>query len=98
MLTEKAIAAAKPKEKVYRLADKTGNGLYLQVTPSGGKRWRFRYRHDGKEKMISLGVYPDVSLRETSPAWSFSHCLYEDSAVELQMEHPPLARTVRLFS
>lgn len=64
MLTEKAIAAAKPKEKVYRLADKTGNGLYLQVTPSGGKRWRFRYRHDGKEKMISLGVYPDVSLRE----------------------------------
>ncbi|WP_273238445.1 hypothetical protein, partial [Oleidesulfovibrio alaskensis] len=35
---------------------------------------------------------------ETSPAWSFSHCLYEDSAVELQMEHPPLARTVRLFS
>ncbi len=41
-----------------------GGGLYLEISPSGGKWWRFKYRFAGKEKRISLGVYPDVSLKE----------------------------------
>ncbi|MDR2572737.1 MAG: tyrosine-type recombinase/integrase [Desulfovibrio sp.] len=64
MLTEKGISQAKPKEKLYRLSDNTGNGLSLEVSPEGGKRWRFRYRFRGKAKMISLGTYPLVSLKD----------------------------------
>ena len=47
-------------EKPYKMAD--AGGLYLEVDPSGGKYWRLKYRRAGKEKRISLGVYPDVSL------------------------------------
>ncbi len=61
-LTDIQVRTAKPKEKVYKLAD--GNGLYLQVTTTGGKWWRFRYFFGGKEKMISFGTYPDISLAE----------------------------------
>lgn len=64
MLTEKMISQAKPKEKLYRLSDNTGNNLSLEVSPGGGKRWRFRYRFNGKAKMISLGTYPLVTLKE----------------------------------
>ena len=64
MLTDKAIIQAKPKEKVYRLSDNIGNGLSLEVAPEGGKRWRFRYRFQGTPKMISLGTYPLVPLKE----------------------------------
>lgn len=64
MLTEKMISQAKPKEKLYRLSDNTGNNLSLEVSPEGGKRWRFRYRYNGKAKMISLGTYPLVTLKE----------------------------------
>ena len=41
-----------------------GNSIYLEVTPKNSKRWRFRYKHNKKEKLISLGVYPDVSYKE----------------------------------
>lgn len=61
-LTYAQIKAAKPKEKPYKLAD--GNGLYLQINPNGGKWWRWRYRFAGKEKMLSLGVFPEVSLKD----------------------------------
>jgi len=40
-----------------------GRGLYLEVSPTGGKWWRFKYRFEGKEKQLSLGVYPDVTLK-----------------------------------
>ena len=60
-LTDVAIRSAKPADKLQRLFD--GNGLYLEVSPSGGKWWRLKYRIDGKEKRVSVGVYPDVSLR-----------------------------------
>ncbi len=59
-LTDAEIRTAKPKEKPYKLFD--GGGLYLDVVPSGGKRWRLKYRFRGKEKLLSLGVYPDVPL------------------------------------
>jgi len=62
MLSSTAIKAAKPKTKAYKLAD--GRGLVLIVSPSGGKWWRFRFRFDGQEKSLSLGTYPDVSLKQ----------------------------------
>lgn len=61
-LTDTAIRAAKPKEKRYKLTD--GEGLYVEVAPSGGKWWRLKYRHAGKEKRLSLGVYPETGLKE----------------------------------
>lgn len=61
-LTATLISKAKPKEKLYRLAD--SRGLYLEVAPNGSKRWRFRFRFDDKAQMISLGLYPEVSLQE----------------------------------
>jgi len=67
-LTDTAIRNAKPgitpkgrtTTKPYKLAD--GRGLYLEVAPNGGKYWRFKYRVGGKEKRLSLGIYPDVPL------------------------------------
>ena len=62
MLTDIKVKSAKAKDKPYKLTD--GQGLYLQVTPAGGKWWRFKYRFDGKEKLISFGTYPEVSLAD----------------------------------
>lgn len=59
-LSDTKIRTLKPKEKPYKLADE--RGLYLYVTPSGGKLWRLKYRIDGKEKLLTFGAYPDVSL------------------------------------
>src|SRR3569623_1058 len=61
-LTDTAVRRAKPSVKPVRMFD--GGGLYLEVSPTGGKWWRFKYRYDGKEKRLSLGVYPDVTLKE----------------------------------
>lgn len=59
-LTDSAVRTAKPKEKLYRISDSLG--LCLEITTTGSKLWRFRYRHAGKPKMISLGSYPAVTL------------------------------------
>ena len=61
-LSDTTIRNAKPSEKPRKLAD--GGGLYIEIAPSGGKWWRFKYRFEGKEKRISLGVYPDVGLKD----------------------------------
>jgi hypothetical protein len=61
-LTVTAVKNAKASGKTQRLFD--GGGLYLEVSPNGGKWWRFKYRFAGKEKRISLGVFPDVSLKD----------------------------------
>jgi hypothetical protein len=58
-LTDTAIRSAKPRKKPYKMADEKGMVLY--VTPLPGKLWRLKYRFDGKEKLLSLGAYPDVS-------------------------------------
>lgn len=59
-LTDIKLQKSKPREKPFSLFD--GGGLYLLITPSGGKLWRFKYRFDNKEKKLSFGSYPEISL------------------------------------
>lgn len=59
-LTDVKVRTAKPQEKAYKLSDE--KGLFLYLTPNGSKYWRLKYRYLGKEKLLALGVYPDVSL------------------------------------
>lgn len=61
-LTARRVETEKSKEKPYKLAD--GGGLYLLVNPNGKRYWRLKYRSLGKEKLLAIGVYPDVSLAE----------------------------------
>lgn len=61
-LTEMKIKAIKPGAKMARYYD--SGGLYLQVSPVGGKYWRFKYRVEKKEKLVALGTWPQVSLKE----------------------------------
>lgn len=66
-LTDSAIRALKPRESAYKVADE--KGLYLQVTPSGGRLWRVKFRATGGvEKKLSLGAYPEVSLKQARAA------------------------------
>jgi integrase len=59
-LNDTRIRRTKPFDKAVKLFD--GHGLYLLVTPQGGRYWRFRYRFDGKEKLLSMGTYPTIPL------------------------------------
>ena len=61
-LSDIAIKQAKPQPKPFKIAD--GGGLYLEVTTSGGKLWRYKYRFGGKEKRLALGAYPEISLKD----------------------------------
>ena len=66
MLTDVQVRKAKPTDQPFKMAD--AGGLHLYVTPAGGKLWRYRYRVDGKEKLLSLGAYPALSLAEARQA------------------------------
>ncbi len=59
-LTDLQVQRAKPTDKEYKLSD--GGGLYLLVTPTGGKLWRFKYRFGGKEKLLTFKTYPEIPL------------------------------------
>jgi hypothetical protein len=61
-LTDTGVRAIKPSAKPQKIAD--GGGLYLFVTPNGTKAWRLAYRYNGKQKSLSLGLYPVVTLGE----------------------------------
>jgi len=61
-LTDMKVSKAKPKDKPVMLFD--GGGLYLLITPSGGKLWRFKYRYSDKSKTMAFGAYPAVSLSD----------------------------------
>ncbi|AOR60411.1 tyrosine-type recombinase/integrase [Pectobacterium parmentieri] len=61
-LTDIKVRTAKPADKQYKLTD--GNGMHLLIHPNGSKYWRLQYRFGGKQKMLALGVYPDVSLAD----------------------------------
>ena len=59
-ITDLKCKNAKPKDKPYRIA--AGGSMYLEITPGGSKYWRMKYRVAGKEKLLALGVYPEVSV------------------------------------
>ena len=61
-LTDTKVRTTKPTEKPQKLFD--GGGLFLLVTPTGGRLWRFKYRFGGSEKLLSIGTYPETSLAE----------------------------------
>ncbi len=82
-LTDVKIRSAKPKATAYRLADAAG--LYLLISPSGGKLWRWNYRYDGKQKTISLGKYPDISLADARSA-------HQTARTDLAKGNDPMAQ------
>ncbi|HQI24860.1 MAG TPA: Arm DNA-binding domain-containing protein, partial [Smithella sp.] len=59
-LTDAKIVKTKPLKKPRTLFD--GDGLYLLITPTGGRLWRFKYRINGKGKLLAIGAYPAISL------------------------------------
>jgi integrase len=61
-LTELQVRNAKPQVKSYKLSD--SGGLFLLITPSGGRLWRYKYRYNGKEKLLAMGAYPDIGLKD----------------------------------
>ena len=77
MLTEMTVKQAKARDKIYRLSDQ--GGLYLEITTTGNKYWRYKYRiSDGltrKEKRLALGVYPEVGLKEARERHREAHAL-----------------------
>lgn len=82
-LSEMQVRKAKEREKAYSMAD--GGGLYLWVTPAGGKLWRWSYRFERKEKLMALGRYPDVSLSKARE-------LHRDARVLLASGIDPMAK------
>ena len=62
MLTETEVYMAIPSKRPYKLAD--AGGMFLLVTPSGGKLWRLKYRIDGKEKQLSIGSASSITIEE----------------------------------
>lgn len=61
MLNDTEVRKAKPRKSAYKLFDE--RGLFLLVSPSGARLWRFKYRINRREKLIALGTYPDVPLK-----------------------------------
>lgn len=82
MLTEAAVRALKPQEKPYKRSD--GRGLFVLVSTTGARLWRFKYRLRGKEQGLSFGAYPEVSLREARD-------LRDDARAKLRRGEDPAA-------
>ena len=80
MLTIQVIKNAKGGDKLQKLYDR--DGLYLAVTPTGGKLWRGKYRVNGKEKSLSLGPFPKLSLAEARERWADARKLDDPSAAK----------------
>ena len=85
-LTELGVRKAKPSSKPKKLSD--GGGLFLLLHPNGSKYWRMKYRFIGKEKLLAIGVWPEVSLTEarkkrneafTETLWRSSNSRHSDN-------------------
>lgn len=85
MLTDTLIKSLKPKGKSYSKSD--GNGLHIEVAPSGAKYWRQSYRYNGKQKRLAHGVYPRVTL-------AAARLLRDAALTDLQNKKDP-AKTIR---
>lgn len=94
-MTEKQIKAIQPEGKIRRYTD--GRGLYLEVSPKGGKWWRFKYQFDSKEKRISLGVYPSVSLKEAREAAQAARELLRNGVDPSAAKRSPAPQAVLSF-
>lgn len=98
-LTDAAIRQATPKERAYKLSD--SGGLYLHITPAGGKLWRLKYRFGGKEKLLSLGKYPLVSLKAAREGREQAKSFLEqgiDPGAKKQEAKAAIAETVQAAS
>jgi integrase len=84
MLTDIVVRTTKPNETLAKLSD--GHGLQLWVYPDGAKRWRLAYRFTGKQKVLALGVYPAVALKEARERWDEARRILADG------QDPSLAR------
>jgi len=76
-LTAQTAKQALPKEKAYKLSDE--KGLFLLINPNGSKYWRLKYRHLKKEKLLALGVYPEISLKRAREKRDDARQLLQDS-------------------
>ena len=65
-LSDVQLRNLKPREKAYKVSD--FEGLFVLVKPRGSRLWQFKYRLDGKERLLSIGAYPDVSLAQARKA------------------------------
>jgi integrase len=95
-LTDVKVRQAKPAELPYKLTD--GNGLHLFITPAGGRFWRLRYQKDGKERLVSLGTYPEMSLRQARDRRNELRAQLRNGGTDPQTTSPPtptLAELVR---
>lgn len=98
-LTAAAIQAAKPREKPYKLFDQ--GGLFLLVHPNGGRYWRLKYRMHGREKLLALGTFPDVSLAKARTRRDDARKLIADKtdpAVVKQVEKTANAETFKAIA
>ena len=66
MLTDKAVRAAAARDKAYKLTD--SRGLHLNISGNGHKSWRYEYRFGKKQRLLTLGAYPEVSLADAGKA------------------------------
>ena len=98
-LTTAAIRNAKPDATAKRLFDALG--LYLEISPAGGRWWRFKYRFEGKEKRLSLGTFPDVSLKAARKKRDDARALLDDgvdpSAVRKEAKREVAGRAANSF-
>ena len=81
MLTDLQLKKARGTEKDYKLAE--GGGLHVLVSPTGNRSWRLKYRFGKKEKLLTIGTYPETSLKEARSHW---HVVRSRLASRLSLE------------
>jgi integrase len=94
MLNDTRVRSAKSREKAFKLSDE--RGLFLLVTPTGSRLWRLKYRLNGREKLISLGAYPDVTLKRAREKRDAARTLIADGvdpSVQRKAERAALAQS-----
>src|ERR1700756_273098 len=94
MLNDPKVRSAKSRERAFKLSDE--RGLFLLVTPTGSRLWRLKYRLNGREKLISLGAYPDVTLKRAREKRDAARTLIADGvdpSVQRKAERAALAQS-----